>query len=218
MSAASGGEVRVSVIIPAWRDAKNLAVLLPRLARIPGIVDVIVCDASNDIEAQNLTQQFGTMFVRCSAPNRGAQMNAGILFANGNVLLFHPPDVDLRAEHVQALQRAMQDCDAIGGAFHRLFGFVSLDPAKQSIFVRREVFFQLGGFAKIPLIEDVEFLRRLRRAGSTLFLEPPVQKLPERHVQRGTWRRNLQTAIFILLYKCGVAPERLRCHGTASFL
>jgi glycosyltransferase involved in cell wall biosynthesis len=210
VSGAPGGDVRVSVIIPAWHDAKNLAVLLPQIARIDGIVDVIVCDASNDLEAQNLTQQFGTMFVRCSAPNRGAQMNAGILFASGNVLLFHPADVDLRAEHLQALQRAMRNPDTIGGAFHRLYGFVSLDPGRQSIFVRRDALFQLGGFAKVPLIEDVEFLRRLRASGKTVLLDPPVQKLPQRSVRPGAWRRNMQTALFVLLYKCGVGAESLR--------
>ena len=210
MSPATGGDVRVSVIMPAWHDARNLAVLMPQLARIPGIVDVIVCDASNEIEAQNLTQQFGTMFVRCSAPNRGAQMNAGILFASGNVLLFHPPDTDLRPEHVEALQRAMQGTHIDGGAFHRLFGFVSLDPGKQSIFVRREMFFQLGGFVKTPLIEDVDFLDRLRRLGNAVLLDPPLQKLREHYVDRARWRRDIQTALFILLYKFGVSADRLQ--------
>lgn len=210
MSAASSGDVQVSVIIPAWHDAENLAVLMPQLARIRGIVDVIVCDASNQIEAQNLTQQFGTMFVRCSAANRGAQMNAGILFASANVLLFHPADADLRVDQIEALQRTMVNSDVIGGAFHRLYGLVSLDPGRQSIFVRRDAFFQLGGFAKTPLIEDIEFLHRLRRVGKTVLLDPPLRKLRQHHVHGSAWRRNAETALFVLLYRCGVTPERLQ--------
>lgn len=206
MSAASGGDVRVSVIIPAFHDSKNLAVLMPQLARIEGIADLIVCDAADEPEALNLTQQFGTMYVRCLAVNRGAQMNAGIIFASANVLLFHPPDVDLRDQHVQALRRAMANTDVIGGAFHRLFGFMSLNPGKQSIFVRRDSLVRLGGFSKTPLVEDVDFLSRLRRAGKTILLDPAVRKLPQATTQREPWRMLL----FTVLYKCGVAPARLQ--------
>lgn len=205
MSAASGGDVRISVILPAFRDAKHLAVLMPQLARIDGIIDVIVCDASDEPEALDLTQRFGTMYVRCLAVNRGAQMNAGIIFASASVLLFHPPDIDLRDEHVQALRRAMTDPEVIGGAFHRLFGFISFDPGKHSIFVRRDAFVRLGGFTKTPLIEDVEFLSRLRRGGKTVWLDPALEKL--RHATlEDSWR----TAMFTLLYKIGVAPARLQ--------
>lgn len=209
MSAACGGEIRLSVIIPAWHDAKNLDLLLPQLARIDGIVDVIVCDASNDIEAQNLTQRFGTMFVRCSAANRGAQMNAGFIFASANVLLFHPPDVDLRSEHVQALQRAMLHPETIGGAFHQLYGWLSLAPGKQSIFVRRQTFLQLGGFTKVPEIDDIDFSRRLRRAGRTVMLDPPVRKLSHTRVPSSAPRSALRAAIATLLYRCHISPERL---------
>jgi hypothetical protein len=150
------------------------------------------------------------MFVRCSARNRGPQMNAGVIFASANVLLFHPPEIQLTAEHVQALQNAMRNADVIGGAFHTLFGLMSLDHGKQSIFVRREAFFQLGGFTKMPLIEDVEFLRRLRRLGRTVLLDPPVRKQPQTDARPDVRRMNRQTAIFTLLYSCGVRPERLQ--------
>jgi glycosyltransferase involved in cell wall biosynthesis len=209
VSAAAGGEVEVSVIIPAWHDAKNLAVLMPQLARISGIVDLIVCDASDEAEALNLTQQFGTMFVRCTARNRGPQMNAGVIFASANVLLFHPPDILLEPEHMKALQNAMGNPDVIGGAFHTLFGMMSLDPGKQSIFVRREAFFQLGGFTKVPFIEDIDFLRRLRRLGKTVLLDPPIRK-EDRDIRPDVRKMNRQAAIFALLYKFGVTPERLQ--------
>jgi GT2 family glycosyltransferase len=79
----------------------------------------------------------------------------------------------------------------------------------QSIFVRREVFLQLGGFAKIPLMEDVEFSRRLRAAGKIALLDPPTQTSARRHAGRGAWRTSVQNALFIVLYRFGVAPERL---------
>jgi hypothetical protein len=71
------------------------------------------------------------------------------------------------------------------------------------------MFLQLGGFLKIPLMEDVEFSRRLRAAGKTVVLDPPVRTSPRRHARRGAWRTSIQNGLFIVLYKFGVSPERL---------
>jgi uncharacterized protein len=79
----------------------------------------------------------------------------------------------------------------------------------QSIFVRRDVFQQLGGFARIPLMEDVEFSRRLRAAGKIAVLDPPVESSARRHLRKGAWRTSIQNGLFIVLYKLGVSPHRL---------
>ncbi len=79
----------------------------------------------------------------------------------------------------------------------------------QSIFVRREVFQQLGGFAKIPLMEDVEFSKRLRATGKIVLLNPPMQSSARRHARKGAWRATMRTALFIALYRLGVCPFRL---------
>jgi GT2 family glycosyltransferase len=79
----------------------------------------------------------------------------------------------------------------------------------QSIFVRRDVFMDLGGFAKIPLMEDVEFSRRLRAAGKVTVLDPPVRSSARRHRRKGAWRTSIQNGLFIVLYHLGVSPHRL---------
>jgi hypothetical protein len=79
----------------------------------------------------------------------------------------------------------------------------------QSIFVRREVFEKLGGFARIPLMEDVEFSRRLRTAGKIAVLDPPVASSGRRHLRKGAWRTTIQNGLFIVLYNLGVSPHRL---------
>jgi rSAM/selenodomain-associated transferase 2 len=222
-----GGRLRVSVIVPSWRDAENLALLLPAVAAIDSVAETIVVDVSGDAESQKIAQEFGAHFVACSAPNRGAQMNVGAMLATGEVLLFQHADTELRPDHVHAIETAMLDPQLIGGAFYRKFDrrhpyLVWLEPiarlrsrrggtlyGDQSIFVRREVFLHLGGFARIPLMEDVEFSRRLRAAGKIALLDPPTQTSARRHAGRGAWRTSMQNALFIVLYKFGVAPERL---------
>ncbi len=227
MNGAAAGRLRVSVIVPTWCDADNLALLLPQLSQIDGVGEVIVVDASGDAASKEIAQRSGANFVACSGANRGAQMNVGAMLATGDVLLFHHADTELRAEHFAALNSATADPQVIGGAFHRKFdlrhpNLLWLEPiarlrsrrggtlyGDQSIFVRRETFLQLGGFAKIPLMEDVEFSRRLRAAGKVVVLDPPVQTSARRHARRGAWRTSIQNALFIVLYKLGVSPERL---------
>ena len=79
----------------------------------------------------------------------------------------------------------------------------------QSVFVRLETFRALGGFAPIPLMEDMEFSRRLRRAGKVAVLDPPVESSSRRHADRGAWRTSIQNGLFIVLYKCGFSPTHL---------
>ena len=106
---------------------------------------------------------------------------------------------DARHPRLRWLEKAARFLSRHGGTF---FG-------DQSLFVRRETFAALGGFAPIPLMEDVEFSRRLHRAGKVVVLDPPMASSTRRHLSRGTWRTSIQNGLFILLYRCGVSPERL---------
>jgi hypothetical protein len=88
----------------------------------------------------------------------------------------------------------------------RAFGTLYGD---QSIFVRRTHFFQLGGFAPLPLMEDVEFSRRLRRSGRIVLLDPPMSSSPARQIEQGAWRTTLRNMLFLLLFRCGVPADFL---------
>jgi GT2 family glycosyltransferase len=79
----------------------------------------------------------------------------------------------------------------------------------QSIFVRKEIFEQLGGFASIPLMEDVEFSRRLRRTGKIVVLDPPIATSPRHHERRGAIRTSIRNGVMIVLYRLGISPQRL---------
>jgi rSAM/selenodomain-associated transferase 2 len=221
------GRLRISVVVPAWRDTENLQRLLPELARREGIAETIVVDASGDEEAERIALTSGAVFIASSTPNRGAQMNLGAGAASGDVIVFQHSDTRLDDTHVAAIQTALADPEIIGGAFFRKFDgrhprlmwlesvarFLTSHGGTlygdQSVFVRREVFRKLAGFAKIPLMEDVEFSRRLRAAGRVAVLDPPVQSSARRHLRKGAWRTSIQNGLFIVLYNLGVSPHRL---------
>lgn len=227
MSDRPAGHLQISVIVPSWHDAENLAMLLPRLASFSQISEVIVVDASRDRESEKIAVETGTRFLRCGTPSRGAQMNFGAAAAAGDVLVFQHSDTELTEAHLAALNRTLEDASIIGGAFYRKFDgrhprLMWLEPVArfftkhggtlfgdQTVFVRQQIFAQLGGYVAIPLMEDVEFSQRLRAAGKVAVLDPPVCTSARRHTRKGAWRASLQNGLFMLLYKLGVSPHAL---------
>jgi rSAM/selenodomain-associated transferase 2 len=224
----SSGRLKFSVIIPCWNDAKNLAVLLPALRKIDNPPEIIVVDATLDRPSEEIACTADAILIFSSEANRGEQMNRGAEVATGDVLIFHHADTQLRGEHFASLEAALaNEPDVIGGAFYRKFdrrhphlNFLeraarflnqrgSTLYGDQSLFVWREIFQSLGGFATIPLMEDVEFSKKLRKAGKTIMLDPPVESSARRHLRKGPWRTTIQNGLFILLYKLGVSPRRL---------
>lgn len=229
-SGQSAGDDRggtIALVVPCWNDAAALRALLSRAGSLNGIAEVIVADASTTGEARRVATQAGARVAACPQPNRGAQMNAGARLATAGTVLFHHADTGIAQPHLDALGAALKDPATIGGAFHRKYdhrhrGFAWIEPlarawnarggtlyGDQSIFVRRAIFEQLGGFAEIPLMEDVEFSRRLRRAGRTVLLDPPIATSARHHLRRGPWRTTARNATMLLLYRCGVSPHRL---------
>ncbi|HEV2994404.1 MAG TPA: TIGR04283 family arsenosugar biosynthesis glycosyltransferase [Chthoniobacterales bacterium] len=239
MNGSVDRRLRFSVIIPAWNDAENLDALLPELAKIDADIETTVVNAGQDrqrpnnqrwqslSESETSAANGRVTFLPAPRPNRGEQMNRGATAASGDVFIFHHADSQLTAAHFSAIEEALRDPEIIGGAFHRKFDTrhprlrflerVARFRARhggtlfgdQSIFIRREVFARLGGFATIPLMEDVEFSRRLRAAGRLAIVDPPVQSSARRHLERGAWRASVQNGLFIALYKLGVSPHRL---------
>jgi rSAM/selenodomain-associated transferase 2 len=218
----------LSIVIPCWNDAAALENILSIIASLRGVTEVIVADASETARSRTVAKNAGAKVVLCDRPHRGAQMNAGAALAAGEVILFQHADTALTQAHVDALLTAMgQNPRLIGGAFHRKFDarhplLLWLEPiarklsnmggtlyGDQSIFVRRDHFKKMGGFAVIPLMEDIEFSRRLRRSGITAVLDPPIATSARRHCAEGAWKASLQNAWLIFLYRLGVSPSRL---------
>ncbi|HEY3662636.1 MAG TPA: TIGR04283 family arsenosugar biosynthesis glycosyltransferase [Chthoniobacterales bacterium] len=227
MSEPATASLRLSVIVPSWNDHSNLARLLPDLLRLENLHEVIVADASPCPTAAEAARAAGAIYLPAPQPNRGEQMNLAASHASGDVLVFHHADSVLTADHLSAIGRALQNQEVVGGAFYRKFDgrhpwlvwFESVGRfltrhggsffGDQSVFVRQGTFRALGGFAPIPLMEDMEFSRRLRRFGPVVVLDPPLESSTRRHLGRGPWRTSIQNGLFIVLYKCGLSPVHL---------
>ena len=220
----------ISIIVPCWREDAVPAETAARWLCHAAVAEILIATVDQTgMDVRVEASAPGLRIVHCSRPGRGHQMNEGARVACGDVLLFHHADTELTDAHFESLHAAMTDLAVAGGAFRRHFDerhphLRWLEPwealrcrlfgplfGDQSIFVRRAVFEALGGYADVPLMEDVEFTCRLRKRSGLKLLVPSIRTSPRKHLEQGCWRTTLTNAVFLLLYACGVTPGRL--HG-----
>ncbi len=214
----------LSVIIPTLNEERHIGQTLASLGKPPD-TEVIVADGGSRDGTVDVARQAGAKIVS-SRPGRGGQLNAGAAAAAGDILLFLHADTRPPEHCAELVRGALDDPEIAGGHFalkfepcppllkvnevtanlrSRLF---RLPFGDQAIFVRNSLFRLLGGYREIPLMEDVEFARRLRLAGRTVFLRPPVRTSSRNYAGR-YWRTNVKNKIIFIGYFLGVSPGRL---------
>jgi rSAM/selenodomain-associated transferase 2 len=216
----------LSVIIPALDEQDQIEATL-RCARRGAKVEVIVVDGGSRDRTVELAAPLADQVVT-SPRGRSRQMNAGARAASGDVLLFLHADTLLPEGFASAIERALDDSAVVGGRFDVLLSpssaLLSLVAAlmnarsrlsriatgDQAIFVRATAFARLGGFADIPLMEDIDFSRRLKRGGRIACLRERVTTSSRRWLADGPIRTILRMWTLRLLYFAGVPAARLR--------
>ena len=156
-------------------------------------------------------------------------MNAGAREAQGDIVLFLHADTRLPDGAVPAMTAALREPGVVGGRFDvrfdntrpvfRTIAFLmnvrsrlsGISTGDQAIFVRREVFQALGGYPDMPLMEDIELSRRLKRRGKLAALSLRVVTSARKWEREGALRTILLMWMLRLLYAVGVSPVRL--HG-----
>lgn len=217
-------DTTISIIVPALNEAGQIAEVL-RSAREPGVHEILVVDGGSSDDTVPHATAVADRVLRCPR-GRALQMNTGAAAATGGVLLFLHADTRLPSGFATAVRGAIEG-GAVGGRFdvvlggtHRFLPVVArlmnarsrltgISTGDQAIFVRRDVFVQLGGFARIPLMEDVELTRRLRRVGRLAALRLRVTTSARRWEENGVARTILLMWFLRFAYACGVSPDRL---------
>jgi rSAM/selenodomain-associated transferase 2 len=201
----AGKKPDISIILPVLNEAPILAEALTNLPWSPDL-EIILVDGGSTDATQMVAARFPFVRLITAPQGRGAQMNAGARLARGEVLVFLHIDTEFTPVHLAALRQATRDPEVNAGAFYlrltpptpflrfiawganwrcRLFGAPYGD---QAIFVRRTLFFALGGYAhRRP--EDLDLVIRLQRHTRLSLLMPPVTNSARRWQQHG----NLKT-------------------------
>jgi rSAM/selenodomain-associated transferase 2 len=223
----------ISVVIPAANEAAALPECLARIGGAPN--EIIVVDAQSEDATPAIARQFGCRLFSFPERHRARQMNLGAAEARGRVLLFLHADTLLPAGALEKIIRQVNRRGAVGGGFARRYRSPSLTLAltsrlaeirnhffgwhlgDQALFVRREVFARMDGYRDIPIFEDLDFSRRLRKAGLTITLRPPVLSSARRFDARGPLRTSFDDLQLTRRYLAGVDPNEL-CNRPADNL
>jgi rSAM/selenodomain-associated transferase 2 len=221
----------LSIVIPALDEAANLARVLPTLVAREPAAEVLVVDGGSADDSRAAVARVPSVRWLSGPRGRARQMNAGARAARGDVLLFLHADTVLPDGAGAAILAALTDPGAAGGRFdvrldsrrpllalvgwlmNRRSRLTGICTGDQGIFVRRTVFEALGGYPDIPLMEDVELSRRLKRRGRLVALPLRVVTSARKWEREGVVRTIVLMWGLRLLYALGVSPARLhRCY------
>lgn len=219
----------ISIIIPALNESVKITQMIAHLSTLHdgSKLEVIVVDGS---PTGNTIRHITDTKVRTaiSPPGRSIQMNQGARAANGEILLFLHADTRLSADAPTEIMTAIHRDKVAGGAFSLSIDsprviFRLLESAAtirsrltkipygdQAIFLHHDQFFRLGGFKEIPLMEDVDLMRRLKKTGGRVVILPEkVQTSPRRWKKEGVFYCTARNRMLSTLYLLGVSPDRL---------
>jgi rSAM/selenodomain-associated transferase 2 len=221
----------LSIVIPALDEAANLALVLPTLVAREPAAEVLVVDGGSADDSRAAVARVPSVRWLSSPRGRARQMNAGARAARGDILLFLHADTVLPEGAGAAILAALADAGTVGGRFdvrldsrrpllalvgwlmNRRSRLTGICTGDQGIFVRRTVFEALGGYPDIPLMEDVELSRRLKRRGRLVALPLRVVTSARKWEREGVVRTIVLMWGLRLLYALGVSPARLhRCY------
>jgi rSAM/selenodomain-associated transferase 2 len=216
--------VSLSIIVPTLEAERTLARTLDSLAA--GLaIEVIVADGGSRDRTGALAQARGARVIRCER-GRGSQLAAGADAATGEWLLFLHADTELALGWSAAAGRFMADpknlhraavfrfrLDDAAPAARRLEALVAwrcrvlaLPYGDQGLLVSRAFYDALGGYRKLPLMEDVDLVRRIGRSRLTL-LEATATSSAARYRRGGYLRRPLRNLLCLALYFAGLSPR-----------
>ncbi len=219
--------MELGVVIPTLNEARTLPHLLEDLAQLPLSARIVVADGGSRDPTVEVARKLGARVV--PAPRgRARQMNVGAASLSTPWLLFLHADSRVPARTRQALREWLEDpppeeaahftfrLDARGVWWsliergqrmrERITGLAYGD---QGVVLSRRRWQSVGGLPDIPLMEDVEFVRRLRKSGGLGRIEAPVITSARRYEEEGPFRAWVRNAALITLFGMGVPTRAL---------
>lgn len=210
--------MQVSIIVPVFNEARSIRPFLSNLRERTRGAEIIVVDGASTDGSDELAQGFCDQLLRSSERSRAKQMNIGAAAATGDVFWFLHADAEVPLESLNEIDRIMLNAEICGGFFrirlpaaprvYRLTdGFahyagllLRMRCGDHGIFCRRTAFAETGGFPDVPVMEDVEFFRRLRHCGRVVHSNKRIGASPRRYETVGPLRLTFAYGLIATLY------------------
>ena len=217
--------MKISVIIPTLNEELSLPATLAAISRLKEQPEIIVVDGGSSDKTVEIAVKSGAKIVHTEA-GRGRQLDAGAKAASSDVFWFLHADTLPPENACEQILRALKDEQIIGGNFEIRFDgerfaarfltwlypklrVLDLCYGDSAFFARRAAYERSGGFADLPLFEDVEFYRRLKKHGRFVHLKSVVTSSSRRFEKRSFALTFARWSLFQGLYWIGVSPHFL---------
>lgn len=214
----------LSIIVPTLDEVANLPRLVAHVHEVAPDAELLIVDAGSDDGTVAVARELGVRVVR-GCQGRGAQMNQGVAETLGGNLLFLHADTELPRGASSLVTKTLADTSVAVGAFG--FGFAErglriefvqfgarlrnrIRPTPygdQGLFLRRETFEELGGFAELSAMEDLDLVERARALGRIVVLPQIATTSARRYLDRGPLRLMARHGFLSLCFLVGWRPR-----------
>lgn len=214
----------ISVIIPILNEAKILEKTLSELQSELGAHELIVVDGGSTDGSVQIAEKYGRVIA--SESGRAKQLNTGAASATGDILVFLHADVWVEPGALASVATALSS-GYVGGGFqqkidgtHFLYRTIEIAGnmrgrylkvfyGDSGIFLKRSDFEKIGGFPEVPILEEMEFSKKLRQLGKTTLVTPHIHISARRWETNGIVRTTLNNWLITLLYFLKFSPAQL---------
>jgi rSAM/selenodomain-associated transferase 2 len=212
---------RISIVIPALNEAGTIERFLKQLRARASAAEILLADGTSSDQTRDRAANLCDR-VLIARSGRAAQMNAGAKAASGDVLWFLHADCEVPEACLEKIECALRDPLVVGGYFririprpdlvyrltdslaHYAGLFLCIRCGDHGFFCRRTVFEKIRGFPDVPLMEDAEFFRKLRRLGRVVVIPSRLLVSPRRYDAVGPLRLSLTYGLIAMLYAARV--------------
>jgi rSAM/selenodomain-associated transferase 2 len=222
----------ISIIIPAFNEAKTLPTLLMYLNRVPfieHITEIIVSDANSSDDTATIAASYGAIVFRTNDKGRAQQMNSAARTAKGKILYFlHAdslPPRDFVHQIVNHYTNGIQSgCFRLQydsahwflrmNAWFTRFNVNWFRFGDQSLFIASELFQDIGGFREdFLMMEDQEIIRRIKGRAEFVVVPRYITTSARKYIENGIYRLQCIYYYIFALYSFGVSqPLLLRAY------
>ncbi|MEW6008143.1 MAG: TIGR04283 family arsenosugar biosynthesis glycosyltransferase [Candidatus Omnitrophota bacterium] len=216
----------ISIIIPIYNEEKILAEHSRYFENLSQHAEFIFIDGSSTDASIDLASAFGKV-LSCQK-GRALQMNYGAQHARFDTIFFLHVDNIISSEALLSIEKEIQKNGIIGGCLTQRIdknGFIyriieaqgnlraklsKIFYGDQGIFVKKDIFFKIGGFPEVPIMEDILFSKQLRKMGKTTVLPEKIIVSARRWERQGIIRTTLLFNLIIILFHLKVPLTKIK--------